>query len=271
LVTMAKMPTEFLDLTITSPPYDDMRSYNGYVGGHKSEFAGHTFPIENIARELYRVTKLGGIVVWVVADATINGSETGNSFRQALCFMNCGFDLFDTMIYSKPPRGAVGNNRAYWQAFEYMFIFSKGRPKTINLIKDRPNKESRKGDNGTKRLQDGTLLKLSRGGYEDYGRRTNIWEYNIGKGHSSSDDVAFQHPAIFPEKLARDHIRTWTNEGDLVYDPMMGSGTVAKMCYLENRCYLGSEISPEYFEIIQKRISKVQHTLFHEQRLAKAV
>lgn len=254
---MSKMPNALIDLTITSPPYDELRTYNNRVLGVKTEFNGYTFPFEKISQELFRVTKEGGVVVWIVGDATYGGNETGNSFRQALYFKECGFNLFDTMIYSKPPRGAVGNNKTYWQSFEYMFILSKGYPKTINLLIDRENKESRKGDNGTKRLKNGDLLQVKRGGYGEYGRRTNIWEYNIGKGHSTSDEIAYQHPAIFPEKLARDHIYSWSDPGDLVYDPMIGSGTVAKMCLLENRYYLGSEINKAYCKIALKRISKI--------------
>lgn len=256
LETMAKMPDNFIDLTVTSPPYDIYRTYDNEIGGYKEEYNGYTFPFEKIAIELYRVTKIGGVVVWVVGDSCIQGNETGNSFRQALFFKECGFNLFDTMIYSKTPRGAVGNNNTYWQTFEYMFVFSKGKPKTINLLKDRMNKESRNGDTGTKRLVNGDLLHLKRGGYEKYGRRTNIWEYNIGKGHSTKDNIAHGHPAIFPEKLAHDHIYTWSNTGDLIYDPMMGSGTVAKMAIQLTRNYIGSEINKKYCNIAEKRISQ---------------
>jgi DNA modification methylase len=255
---MAQVSDNYIDLTVTSPPYDDLRTYNNHIKGIDSDLNGYSFPFEKIAQNLYRVTKEGGVLVWIVSDATIAGSETGNSLRQALYFKECGFNLFDTMIYSKPPRGAVGNNKTYWQSFEYMFIFSKGTPKTINLITDRKNKESRDGDNGTKRLQNGKLLKLSRGGYGEYGRRTNIWEYNIGKGHSSSDSIAHQHPAIFPEKLAEDHIYSWSNPGDLVYDPLIGSGTVAKMCMLLGREYIGSEINRTYCDIANQRIAETQ-------------
>lgn len=255
LDTMAKMPNDFVDLTVTSPPYDDLRTYSDYVKFGESKNNGYSFPFEHIAKELYRVTKEGGVVVWVVGDSTISGNETGNSFRQALFFKECGFNLFDTMIYSKPPRGACGNNRTYWQTFEYMFVFSKGKPKTLNLIKDRQNKESRNGDTGTKRLKNGELMQVKRGGYGEYGRRTNIWEYRIGKGHSSSDQIAHEHPAIFPENLALDHIHSWSKAGDLVYDPMMGSGTVAKMCLIEDRNFIGSEINPEYCKIAELRIA----------------
>ena len=202
LDTMAKMQDNFIDMTITSPPYDDMRSYTG-----------NTFnEFESIAKELYRVTKNGGVVVWVVGDQTIKGNETGTSFKHALYFKEVGFNLFDTMIYLKPPRGAVGSNKTYWQTFEYMFVFSKGQPKTINLLRDRENKDERDGDTSTKRLRDGSLLKQKRGGYSKYGRRTNVWEYLIGKGHSASDKIAYEHPAIFPEKLAQDHILSWSKK-----------------------------------------------------------
>ena len=144
-----------------------------------------------------------------------------------------------------------------------MFVFSKGKPKTINLIKDRKNKEARKGDSGTKRLPDGSLYQHSRGGYKEYGRRTNVWEYLIGNGHSASDKIAHQHPAIFPEKLAHDHIISWSNERDLVYDPFMGSGTVALMASLSGRDYIGSEINENYCQIA---IQRLQSNLLVQER-----
>ncbi len=247
---LRQMEDNSVDLVVTSPPYDNLRTYNGY-----------SFDFENIARELFRVTKQGGVVVWVVGDATIDGNETGNSFRQALFFKEIGFNLFDTMIFEKPPRGAVGNNLTYWQTFEYMFVLSKGQPKTINLIRDRKNLDSRKGDKSTKRLADGILLNVSRGGYEEYGRRTNIWRYNIGKGHSTKDEVAFGHPAIFPEQLAADHIKSWSNEGEIVLDIFMGSGTTAKVARALKRHYIGFEISAEYCAIANKRLEQTK-TLF---------
>ena len=251
LDTMYKINDDSVDLTITSPPYDNLRTYNGYE-----------FNFENIAKELFRITKQGGVLVWIVGDETVNGNETGTSFKQALFFKSIGFNLFDTMIYLKPPRGAVGNNKTYWQTFEYMFVLSKGNPTTINLLRDRKNKESRVGDNGTKRLQDGSLLNIKRGGYDLYGRRTNVWEYNIGKGHSTEDEIAFQHPAIFPEKLVNDHILTWSNENELIYDPFMGSGTTAKMALKNKRQFIGSEINADYCLIANKRIKSIQPHLF---------
>ncbi|MBI3442965.1 MAG: site-specific DNA-methyltransferase [Candidatus Sungbacteria bacterium] len=242
---MKKFPSGSIDLVVTSPPYDELRNYKGYI-----------FDFEGIAKGLFRVIKQGGVVVWVVGDQTIKGDETGTSFRQALYFKQVGFNLFDTMIYLKTPRGAVGNNKTYWQAFEYMFILSKGAPKTINLIKDRENKDERDGDNGTKRLHNGTLLKLKRAGYSRYGRRTNVWEYLIGKGHSASDGIAYKHPAIFPEKLVQDHIMSWSNPGDVVFDPMCGSGTTCKMAKLNKRDFIGIEISSEYCRIAEERLGK---------------
>lgn len=242
---MSRMSPDMVDLVVTSPPYDNMRMY----GGHGFE------DFEMIAKSLYRILKSGGVIVWVVGDETINGNETGTSFRQALYFKDeVGFNLFDTMIYLKPPRGAVGNNQTYWQSFEYMFVLSKGKPKTINLIRDRINKEERNGDSGTKRLVNGNLKQMWRGGYAKQGRRLNVWQYRIGKGHSTGDKIAHKHPAIFPEKLANDHIISWTNEGDIVYDPFLGSGTTAKMCLLNNRKYIGSEINEQYCKIAKQRL-----------------
>ena len=248
LITMAKIPNDFVELILTSPPYDSMRDY------HNTDF-----DFKAIAKELYRILKDGCVLVWIVGDATVKGNETGTSFQQALYFKEIGFNLFDTMIYAKQSRGAVGNNKSYWQTFEYMFVLSKGHPKTINLLRDRPNKESRKGDTGTKRLQNGDLIQIKRAGYAQFGRRTNIWEYHVGKGHSTKDEIAFKHPAIFPEKLAEDHIVSWSNAGDLIYDPFMGSGTTAKMALLNNRNYIGSEISKIYYNLSLERIEKYKY------------
>ena len=231
LATTAKMPDGFIDLTVTSPPYDNLRTYNGY-----------SFDFEAVAKELYRLTKVGGVVVWVVGDATINGSETGTSFRQALFFKEIGFKIHDTMIYSKTGMKNPSNGR-YHQIFEYMFILSKGKLKTFNPIKDRKNKYVGI-HGGEKSFRD------------EFGMRFNVWLYANGGNNSSKDDV-FIHPAIFPEKLANDHIISWSNEGDLVYDPFMGSGTTAKMAMLNKRNYIGSEISKEYCDIAEKRIIRI--------------
>lgn len=246
LDTMVRMPDEFIDLVITSPPYDNLRTYHGY-----------SFDFEPIAQELYRVVKKGGVVVWVIADATINGSETGTSFQQAIYFKEIGFNLHDTMIWEKPTFTATGALIVrYAQVFEYMFVFTKGKIKTFNPIKDRPTKGIYK-KSGTIRNPDGTTRRESNIGKiysAKVAQRFNVW--HMGTENSKKNRC---HPAQFPEQLANDHIVSWSNEGDLVYDPFMGSGTVAKMAILNNRNWIGSEISKEYCEIIDTRIKNIAY------------
>src|SRR6266403_448452 len=249
LDTMTKMEDNFIDLTVTSPPYDDLRSYLGY-----------SFDFEPIAKELYRVTKPGGCVVWVVGDAVVKGSATGTSFKQALYFMECGFNLHDTMIYEKNgtsfPARRDGNR--YSQIFEYMFVFSKGKPNKAKLICDKPNRWAGWTSFGKAKVRNknGELIERDMKPIPDFSPRNNIWKYNTGKGYSTKDDIAFGHPAIFPEELAKDHILSWSNDGDVVYDPFSGSGTTAKVALLNNRNYIGSELSVEYCEIITERLKK---------------
>lgn len=241
LDTMARMPDGFVDLTLTSPPYDNLRDYNGY-----------SFPFEEIARELFRVTKQGGVVVWVVADATINGSETGTSFKQALYFKECGFNIHDTMIYQKANFSNPSTTR-YHQIFEYMFVFVKGKLNTFNPLIDRKNVTTN-GSVGrnTKRQKDGSFKETKQRSNSEYGMRYNIWrmktagQENMGK--------SLPHPAMFPEQLANDHIISWSNEGDVVYDCFIGSGTTAKMSALNKRNWIGSEISQEYVDLANKRL-----------------
>jgi DNA modification methylase len=244
LDTMSRMPDAVIDLVVTSPPYDGLRDYKGF-----------SFDFPAVANELYRVIKPGGVVVWVVGDQTSNGSESGTSFRQALYFKDIGFNLHDTMIYEK--NTALPNGVRYFQVFEYMFVFSKGRPKTINLIEDRKNRFREKWGSGrVVREKDGTLSKRG-GNYvgREYGRRNNIWRYNTGYRFGTKDTIAFEHPATFPDLLASDHIRSWSNEGDLVYDCFGGSGTTAKMSHILKRNWILSEISKEYCDIAEKRIA----------------
>ncbi len=253
LETMAKMPDNFIDLTVTSPPYDGLRTYNGY-----------SFDFENVAKELYRVTKNGGVVVWVVKDATINGNKSLTSFKQCLYFQSIGFNVYDTMIYSKTSGGLPHKGR-YRDAIEFMFVLSKGKPKTTNLIKDRKNKYGGTYTFGktTVREKDGVLGDRKQRLVEELGYRYNIWEYATGKGNTTSDTFAFEHPAMFPEQLANDHIISWSNENDLIYDPFMGSGTTAKMSILNNRKYIGSEISEDYIKIIETRIKECGGLFFN--------
>lgn len=243
LDTLEFMLSDSVDLTVTSPPYDNLRTYNGYC-----------FNFEEVARELYRVTKPGGVVVWNVNDATVDGSETGTSFRQALFFKDCGFNLHDTMIYQKAnPGGARGSNYAYWQSFEFMFVFSKGRPKTTNLLHDRPNADGgRTGKQGGRRAKDGSVDEGRVITTEAFGRRTNIWKYAT----TVTDKLAKGHPAPFPEALARDHIISWSNRGDLVFDPFTGSGTTGKVARELGRRFIGADISKDYVEMARRRIAE---------------
>lgn len=239
------MPNDFVDLTVTSPPYDDLRNYKGY-----------SFDFENIAKELFRVTKEGGIVVWIINDSTIDGSETLTSCKQKIFLKEqCGFNIHDTMIYQRKSRNPI--NKRYSQDFEYMFVLSKGIPKTINFIKQKTSRfksgrfgigreivksRNKKGELITKIVFINKDTPIS-----------NIWNYEIAVNYTK-DKIAFKHPAIFPEQLAVDHIISWSNKEDLVYDPFMGSGTTAVSAMENNRNYIGSEISSEYCKIAKQRI-----------------
>lgn len=230
LEVMQNIPDKSIDMILTSPPYDNLRTYNGY-----------SFDFEGIVKELYRVTKDGGVVVWIVGDATIKGSETGTSFKQALYFKEIGFNLHDTMIYEKNSCSfpARKNGNRYSQIFEYMLVFSKGKPKTSNLLCDKKNKWAGHKD----------FSKKLKNPVPQYSPRNNIWKYT-----TSFNGV--KHPAPFPEKLANDHILSWSNPGDIILDPMAGSGTTLKMAKLNNRQFIGIEISQEYIDIINKRLSE---------------
>jgi len=233
---MARMPDNFIDLTVTSPPYDNLRTYNGY-----------SFDFESIAKELYRVTKKGGVVVWIIGDATIKGSETGTSFKQALFFKECGFNLHDTMIWSKPNAMPTQHTR-YQQGFEFMFVFTKGKLKKFNPIKTESKckgvrvKKHRAKTDGHNYNQEGYYT------VSDKKMIDNVWSIANVKNKT-------QHKAIFPEQLANDHIISWSDEKDLIYDPFMGSGTTAKMAIINNRSWIGSEISKEYCDIIHERLT----------------
>jgi len=243
--TMANMPSESVDMVLTSPPYDDLRNYNGF-----------DLPLERIIKGLFRILKKGSVVVWVVGDKTEDGSETGTSFRQALAFKELGFNIHDTMIYYKNnPMPTTG--KRYHQHFEYMFAFSKGAPKTFNPMTE-PTKYNGLA-NMKNRGKEGTLnyKKVERTKEKKMG---NVFFYSVGGGISTKDKIAYKHPAIFPEKLAYDQIRTWSNEGDIIYDPFMGSGTTAKVAHLLKRKWIGSEISAEYTEISNQRLKEYLKT-----------
>ncbi|MCL1894243.1 MAG: site-specific DNA-methyltransferase [Holophagaceae bacterium] len=244
VVEMEKMPPECIDLAITSPPYDDLRDYKGYL-----------FEFNEIASGLFRVLKQGGVLVWVVGDK-INGGRSLTSFRQGIIFQELGFIMHDIMIYNKKNTPFMRSN-AYTNSFEFMFILTKGKPKTFNPLKEKTIRNgyemlvhNKKSDGVNKKV----LKELKK-----EKTRTNIWSYAVGMGGTTSDKIAFQHPAVFPEKLALDHILSWSNEGDIVFDPMCGSGTTCKMAKKVGRRYIGIDISEEYIEIAKKRIEVVNN------------
>ena len=243
------MPDEVVDITVTSPPYDNLRTYNGYE-----------FDFKGIAKELYRVTKKGGVVVWIVNDAVIDGSESGTSFEQALYFKEVGFNLHDTMIWRKDTISFPDATR-YGQVFEYMFVLSKGKPKTVNKICDRKNLWSGVKVHGTSRNPDGTTFRKSndkKTNVMEYGERFNVWDMPTEKNNTTG------HPAVFPLRLAADHINTWSNQGDIVLDPFLGSGTTALAAIATGRHFIGFEISEKYFKATEERIrqEKSQMTIF---------
>lgn len=238
---LAKLDDNSIDLVVTSPPYDGLRDYKGF-----------TFEFPKIVKGLHRVLKQGGLVVWVVADATIKGSETGTSFRQALGFLEEGFNLHDTMIFRKKNPIPQIYHKRYNNEFEYMFVFSKGIVATHNSIM-------------VPCLHAG--LELGSTTYKNYSKKEqtrtklakpvkaekvkgNVWEYVVGENKEAKD-----HPAPFPAQLARDHIMSWSNIGDTVLDPMCGSGTTLRVAKELDRNYIGIDISEEYCKIAERIVA----------------
>lgn len=240
LDTMARMPDASIDLVVTSPPYDNLRTYNGY-----------SFEFKAIAAELTRVLKPGGVIVWIVGDATVKGSETGTSFEQALHFKSLGLNLHDTMIWQKTNPMPKVKTKRYFDVFEFMFVFSKGQPATFNPIMQPTKFGGRVYDStvkqitaGKERIRKTFVLNAER--YKD-----NIWQIAVAQNKTA-------HTAVFPEQIAIDHVTTWSNEGDLVYDPFMGSGTTAVAALKLGRQWVGSEISSEYCDIANARLQEVK-------------
>jgi len=247
LELMKSIPDGSVDLTVTSPPYDNLRTYNG----NNEQWGEHIW--REVIQNLRRVTADGGVVVWVVGDATVKGSETGTSFKQALHAMECGFNLHDTMIWNKGNFTAVGALKtSYAPVFEYMFIWSRGRPKSFFPIKDRQNKHFGATYHQTVRQKDGTTKDGHGKGVkkiQEFGQRHNVWLQIPEKSNSKRF-----HPAMFPEALATDHIISWSNEGDTILDPFMGSGTTGVAAKNLNRRFIGIEMDETYFNIAKNRI-----------------
>jgi len=242
LEKMLKIKDGSVDLTVTSPPYDNLRSYNG----NNDQWGEHVW--KPVLKGLFRITKVGGVVVWIVNDATIKGSETGTSFKQALYAMECGFRLHDTMIWNKNSMTMPSKNR-YHQSFEFMFIFIKGKLVIFNPIKDRKNKNAGKTGGCSTRGRDGKITKKQSVIISRVSSRFNVWNQP-----SEKTKIRCLHPAVFPEQLANDHIISWSNERDIVLDPFMGSGTTGVACKNLKRNFIGIELDKDYFQIAKKRI-----------------
>jgi len=260
LDTMNRLSNNSIDLVITSPPYDNLRSY-----GNHSKWSFDTFKL--IAEELTRTLKEGGVIMWNVQDATINGSRTGTSFKQALYFMELGLNLYDHLIWQKTGTPFPSNVR-YRNVWENMFVFSKGKPKHFNPIL---RKNVTGGDSRNRRRErnkDGELVMQERRvEVKEWGIENNVWY--ISNHFKKTDKKRIEnHPAIMPEELVRRHIQSWCKEGDIVYDPFSGSGTTCKVALEMNRNYIGSEINPEYYnasiEILNQTNKKNKYTEFFE-------
>ena len=245
LIALTKIEENSIDLTVTSPPYDNLRTYNG----NNAQWGESVW--KSVIEELYKVTKEGGVVVWVVGDATIKGSETGTSFKQALWAMECGFNLHDTMIYktNKPPM----NDRRYQSCYEYMFILSKGKLNTFNGIRTNSIHPNVKNSGGHRKTTGETTITRRKNNRTAPTKiKENIWY--LPRSSRSGDEYSRKHPATFPEQLAHDHIISWSNKGDIVLDPFMGSGTTGKMAKQLGRNFIGIELDKDYYEIAKKRI-----------------
>jgi site-specific DNA-methyltransferase (adenine-specific) len=247
LEIMPQLEAGSVDAVVTSPPYDNLRAYCGYV-----------FDFAPVPRLLLTVIKPGGVVAWIVGDMTVDGSETGTSFRQALAFKDAGFRLHDTMIYHKTGLTFPETNR-YYPSFEYMFILSKGQPKTVNLISDKRNRYAGQTIHSTQREVNGDLTaKHGKGSFiPAYSIRQNIWSYSTGgNGQSNPAMPNSVHPATFPNRLAADHIISWTADGDTILDPFLGSGTTLVACVKTGRRGIGIEIESKYCRIAADRIEE---------------
>ena len=247
------MPDNFIDLVVTSPPYDNMRQYGGNKTYHQRlNDTGFSFEFEEIASELQRVLKPGGVIMWNIQDQIIKGSKTGNSMRQALYFMELGLNLHDHLIWEKTGTPFPSPYR-YRNVWENMFIFSKGKPKTFNpiMVKNKTGGDTRLSRRY--RNHEGILIEKAKVvRTKEYGIDKNVWLIPNNYTNSKIFKDAQSHPAIFPDEIARRHITTWTNQGDLVYDPFLGSATTTKLAKELKRNWIGSELHTPYFEVCEK-------------------
>jgi site-specific DNA-methyltransferase (adenine-specific) len=243
------MPDASVDLFVTSPPYDNLRTYNDSL----TDWTFKKFAA--IADQMARVLRRGGVIVWIVNDATINGSETGTSFRQALHFKDeCGLRLHDTMIWEKGNAPPLSHNR-YDPQFEYMFILSKARPSCWNPIRTATKHPGMRHGGGFQKSADGTRSARSHNKPTGSNKvRGNIWTFSVGWMQSYTDPALKGHPAVMPENLARDHIISWSDEGMTVCDPFLGSGTTGAAAVKLGRKFIGIEREAEYLAIARARI-----------------
>ena len=237
-----EMPEHCVDLVVTSPPYDNLRDYNGY-----------NFDAESVGLGIMHVLKEGGVAVWVVGDR-IDGGRSLTSFEHAIMFRDLGFRVHDVMIYQKKNTPFMRSN-AYTNAYELMLVLSKGTPKTFNPLTCptvRNGKETAvygKGPDGDNSKRRAVTLRKEK-------TLINIWQYAVGLGGTTRDRYAFEHKALFPEKLAADHILSWSNPGDIVLDPMCGAGTTLKMAALNGRQWFGIDVSEEYIALSARRVAE---------------
>ena len=233
-----------IDAIITSPPYDNLRDYHNSCIWNFDKF-------KEIANLFLEILKDGGVVVWVVNDKIEKGSKTLTSFKQALYFKEIGFNIDDVMIWEKKnPMPQVKQPR-YNQVFEYMFVLSKGKPKIFNPIMVDCKSAGLEYKSTAKKISTGESQRV----YKEFTINkkkvdSNIWRIAVAQNKT-------KHTAVFPLEIPLRHIKTWTNVGDIILDPFIGSGTTGVACKELNREFIGIEIVEDYFKIAKERIGKI--------------
>ena len=268
---MKEMDAESVNLVVTSPPYDQLRAYN--------DSSSWTFEVfTQVADQIIRVLKPGGVICWNVADAVMEvhkgqgTSKSGTSFRQCLYFQDNGLNFHDNLIYAKHGPRFASNDKStrYSNVYEYVFVMSKGTPEHCHLLKDRPNKTAgltgTRGGGGGRNAKTGEIIKNDKSKKRttpELGIRFNIWTIsNVFGTTGQSDRRAYEHPALMPNGLAGDCIRSYSNEGDLVLDPFMGSGTTARQAYSLDRNYIGFEIDDTYHKLCEDINGDLMNSVF---------